>query len=948
MSRELSIPEMSLVVLVGVTGSGKSTFAGAHFKSTEVLSSDYCRGLVADDENDQAATPDAFDVLHYIAGKRLAAGRLTVVDATNVQPEARRPLVELAREHDVLPVAIVLDLPEAVCLARNAVRPDRDFGPHVVRRQHQQLRRSASRLRQEGFRAVHVLRSAEEIADVTVTRTRLFSDLRAEAGPFDVIGDVHGCLPELVALLEKLGYVVRRGSDGRPVNAAHPGGRRVIFLGDLVDRGPDSPGVLRLAMGMVAAGHALCVPGNHEDKLLRAIRGRNVRISHGLETTLAQLEAEPAAFRSAVETFLDGLTSHYVLDGGRLVVAHAGLTERLQGRASGRVRSFCLYGQTTGETDAYGLPVRYPWAEDYRGRAMVLYGHTPVPAPEWVNNTLCLDTGCVFGGSLTALSYPERMLVSVPSARVYYEPARPFPAGTPAGNAVTSPAAENGQAAPRPAARDTTGHRDTGSPGTGLAGTELAGTELARTELAGTEVARTGLAGTGLSGAGPAGARREPSVLDIADVTGTRVIETGHGPRVKIGPDSAAAALEVMSRFAIDPRWLLYLPPTMSPVATTSDGDLLEHPGQAFAAYADGGVRQVVCEEKHMGSRAVVLVCRSEADAVARFGVAPGMGPGAVWTRTGRPFFGPALTSRLVDRIRAAAVEAGLFEELSTSWLLLDAELLPWSAKAGQLLRDQYASVGAAAGAALPTAIAVLEQALARGVGQADAAPSEVAADPVAAAADTGAGDGLAPLLARTRSRLANAGSFAAAYQRYCWPVDGLDGVRIAPFALLASQGAAHATRPHSWHLAAAARLAAADPELLIATRHVFADTGDPASRVAATDWWLALTEAGGEGMVVKPAAGLVRGPKGLAQPGLKVRGREYLRIIYGPDYTEPANLARLRNRSVGKKRSLALREYALGLAGLDRAAGGEPLWRVHECVFGVLALESEPVDPRL
>ena len=441
---ELAIPELSLVVLVGVTGSGKSTFARANFRPTEVISSDFCRGLVADDENDQSATVDAFDVLHYIAGKRLAAGRLTVVDATSVQPEARAPLVALAREHDVLPVAIVLDLPASVCEARNAARADRDFGAHVIRRQHAALRKSVRNLKREGFRTVHVLRSADEAAAATITRTRLYSDLRHETGPFDVIGDVHGCLAELAALLEKLGYTLDRDDAGRPVNAAHPEGRRVIFLGDLVDRGPDSPGVLRLAMGMVAAGTALAVPGNHEDKLLRALRGRNVRVSHGLETTLAQLAAEPAEFRAAVEAFLDGLVGHYVLDGGRLVVAHAGLSERLQGRASARVRSFCLYGQTTGETDDYGLPVRYPWAEDYRGRAMVLYGHTPVPAPEWVNNTLCLDTGCVFGGSLTALNYPERVLVSAPSARVYYEPARPFPPVSPdaAGSAWPSQAAE--------------------------------------------------------------------------------------------------------------------------------------------------------------------------------------------------------------------------------------------------------------------------------------------------------------------------------------------------------------------------------------------------------------------------------------------------------------------------------------------------------------------------
>jgi protein phosphatase len=863
MTRELGIPELSLVVLVGVSGSGKSTFARSHFKPTEVLSSDYCRGLVADDENDQSATPDAFDVLHYIAGKRLAAGRLTVVDATNVQPEARASLVALAREHDVLPAAIVLDLPEAVCAARNKSRSERDFGAQVIRRQRAQLRKSLRYLQKEGFRTVHVLSSEADVASVTITRTRMFSDLRHETGPFDVIGDVHGCRAELEQLLTSLGYALHRDGDGRPADAAHPEGRRAVFLGDLVDRGPDSPGVLRLVMGMVAAGTALAVPGNHENKLLRALRGRNVQVSHGLAETLAQLAQQPESFRVSVERFLDGLVSHYVLDGGRLVVAHAGLSERLHGRASARVRSFCLYGQTTGETDEYGLPVRYPWAEDYRGRAMVLYGHTPVPAPEWVNNTMCLDTGCVFGGSLTALRYPERTVAAVPAARVYYEPARPLGAVAVSGGAAES---------------------------------------------------------------SPGAARREPDVLDIGDVTGRRVIETGYLPRVTVGEANAAAALEVMSRFAIDPRWLIYLPPTMSPVTTAPDGDLLEHPEQAFAAYRADGAAQVVCEEKHMGSRAVLLVSRSSPDARARFGVGDegaGGACGAVWTRTGRPFFDGAATPAFLDRVRRAVSSAGLFDELGTSWLLLDAELMPWSAKAGQLLREQYAAVGAAARAALPAAVSSLSAAAARGLD-------------------------VTELLSRTRARAANAAAFIAAYQRYCWPVDGLDGVRLAPFAVLASEGAAYATRPHAWHLSVAARLAEADPGLFTPTRHVMVDVTEASSREAATAWWLELTGAGGEGMVVKPADGLVRGPKGIAQPGLKVRGREYLRIIYGPDYTEPPNLARLRSRAVGRKRSLALREYALGLEALDRVARGEPLWRVHECVFGVLALESEPVDPRL
>lgn len=323
-----------------------------------------------------------------------------------------------------------------------------------------------------------------------------------------------------------------------------------------------------------------------------------------------------------------------------------------------------------------------------------------------------------------------------------------------------------------------------------------------------------------------------------------------------------------------------------------------------------------------MGSRAVVLVCRDLAAARARF-EAPGDATGAVYTRTGRPFFAPELTEALLGRVRAAAEAAGLFDELDTPWLLLDAELLPWSAKAEDLLRNQYAAVGAAARAALPVAVEALELA-------------------------ARAGRDVTELLERTTARLANAAAFTAAYRRYCWPTDGLAGVRLAPFQLLATEGRTYHDRPHSWHLQVADRLAAAGDGVLTSTQQLCVDTTDPGSVAAGSAWWDKLTEAGGEGMVVKPETNLTRGSKGLVQPGLKVRGREYLRIIYGPDYTEPVHLDRLRQRSLAHKRALATREYALGLEALDRAARGEPLWRVHECVFAVLALESEPVDPRL
>ncbi|MEU8705551.1 polynucleotide kinase-phosphatase [Streptomyces sp. NPDC048565] len=842
--RTLPVTDLSLVVLVGATGSGKSTFARKHFKPTEIVSSDFCRGLVADDENDQGASGDAFDVLHYIAGKRLAAGRLTVVDATNVQQESRKQLVQLARQYDVLPIAVVLDLPEEVCQARNATRPDRAGMPrHVVQRHRRELRRSLRGLEREGFRKVHILRTEEEAETAEVVLERRYNDLRHLTGPFDIIGDIHGCRSELDTLLGKLGY-----EDG-----AHPEGRTAVFVGDLVDRGPDSPGVLRRVMSMVESGDALCVPGNHENKLGRYLKGRKVQHSHGLAETVEQLEREDAEhpeFRKQVAEFIDGLVSHYVLDGGRLVVCHAGLPEKYHGRTSGRVRSHALYGDTTGETDEFGLPVRYPWAEDYRGSAAVVYGHTPVPVTSWVNNTLCLDTGAVFGGKMTALRWPEREIVDVPAERVWYEPVKPLTTEAPGG--------------------------------------------------------------------------REGRPLDLADVQGRRIVETRHMGRVAVREENAAAALEVMSRFAVDPRLLTYLPPTMAPTATSQVEGFLEHPTEAFAQYRADGVTRVVCEEKHMGSRAVALVCRDADAARERFGT--DHVTGALHTRTGRPFLDDtALTEAVIGRLRAAVTAAGLWEEWDTDWVVLDTELMPWSLKAAGLLRSQYAAVGAAAGAVLPVAGDALAAAAARGV-------------------DVGA------LAGRSRERAEDAAAFTEAYRRYCWSTEGLDGVRIAPFQILAVQGRSLAAVPHDEQLAWLDRLVEHDPTgLLQVTRRLVVDTGDEASVRSGIDWWLEMTGRGGEGMVVKPLGALVRDAKGrLLQPGIKVRGREYLRIIYGPEYTRPENLDRLRSRFLGHKRSLALREYALGLEALDRLAEGEPLWRIHEAVFAVLALESEPVDPRL
>ena len=855
----ITIPELAVVVLIGPSGSGKTTFARKHFLPTEVLSADFFRGLVSDDENDQGATKEAFEVLHFVAGKRLTAGRLVVIDATNVQQEARKPLIALAREQNILAVAIVLDLPEKLCRERNRDRTDRNFGAYVLRQQCQQLRRSVQRLKREGFRYIYTLKTPEEVDAAQVERARLWTNKRNEHGPFDVIGDVHGCFAELRELLESLGYGVteKMGEDGQPIYAVQcPADRTVIFLGDLVDRGPDVVSVLRLVMGMVQSGSALCVPGNHDVKLLRKLWGKNVQLTHGLAETLEQLEAESEEFRNEVAKFLDSLISHYVLDDGKLVVAHAGMRAEYQGRASGRVREFALYGDTTGETDEFGLPVRYPWATDYRGEARVIYGHTPVPEPEWLNRTMNIDTGCAFGGKLTALRYPELELVSIPAKATYCEPAKPF--------------LPEGQEAPTLSAQ-----------------------------------------------------QQHDDVLDIDDVIGKRFVSTRLRKNITIREENAIAALEVMTRFAINPKWLIYLPPTMSPCETSKLPEYLEHPAEAFSYFRKQGVSQVVCEEKHMGSRAIVIVCRDEAVALKNFGVEDEV-IGVCYTRTGRRFFDDTdLERTFLDKVAAAVGAAGIWEELSTDWICLDCELMPWSAKAQELLRRQYAAAGSAGSAATASALEVLRQAKDRGL-------------PVDS------------LVERTAARADMIADYIQAYRQYCWPVKSVRDLKLAPFHIMATEGRIYTDRDHTWHMDTLGRICAAANDLLIATPYRIVDVTSPESEQEGTSWWEGLTADGGEGMVVKPLDFLAWGKRGLVQPAIKCRGREYLRIVYGPEYTAPEHMERLRGRSLGRKRSLAVSEFALGIEGLERFVRKEPLRRVHECVFGVLALESEPVDPRL
>ena len=377
---KITIPDFCLVGLIGPSGPAPSAFVRRTFGPADI-----------------AGTDDDLDAALAVAGERLARREIAVVQIASASRANLQALAHLAKTWHVQRVALLA-------------------GPV-----------SPGQLDNAGFHTVHELPELDPEQDlVEIVREPLAVDRRGELAPFDIIGDVHGCADELIGLLQRLGYGVDFEGDDRRALVTPPFGRRAVFVGDLADRGPNAPDVLRIVMAMVEAGQGLCVPGNHDAKLRRWLGGRDVKPTHGFDKTMAQLAHEPPEFHARVRTFFDSLATHLWLDGGRLVVAHAGIAEAMVGRSAGAVREFCLYGDTDGQVDRSGLAIRYNWAADYRGAATVVYGHTPVEHATWVGNTVCIDTGCCFGAKLTALRWPEREVVTVPARATYAELRRPL------------------------------------------------------------------------------------------------------------------------------------------------------------------------------------------------------------------------------------------------------------------------------------------------------------------------------------------------------------------------------------------------------------------------------------------------------------------------------------------------------------------------------------------
>lgn len=863
--RTILFPHAGIIVLVGPSNSGKTTLLRrlvdeGTLLQTEIVSSDDFRSMLGDTDfmdwknrpreeadiifNDyQLLSSLAFEAMNLVIAMRCRLGKLTVVDATHLQEEYRKQYLDLADKYNVPCMAWVLDVPEETLLERDVQR-EHPRGRQRVKQQYGQFKRSLRSVKDEGFASTYFLKNTE-----SVLFERKQNPLWVEIDKgLDIIGDIHGCYEEMIELLERLEY-----KEDEKGLYKHPEGRQLISVGDVLSRGPESLKTMRFWKKHVDAGIARMIDSNHGWKIARYLDGRKVTLSHGDENIAAELEAfaleagdeEAKGLRDELKQFLLSAPSHLLFGRNgvrRVVVTHAGIRDEYIGKQSKRIQDFCRYGDTDG-MDGKGAPVRKEWYVEHESGEIIVWGHDPRPFPTVVKNTVNIDQGAVFGGSLTAYRYPEGKFVSVKAKRDY--------AGDPDSPLIRW---ERGRFSP-------------------------------------------------------------PNLRKF--VEGYSVQTDLYG-EITLRGEFVKAAIDTVSHFTVPLEELVYIPPTMSPPPSVSiDENYLEHPREAFAYFRAQGVKTMIAEKKHMGSRAILLLFRDEEAALSYVG-RPSLG--TIYTRTGRAFFDRDTESEVLRRLNADLVRANYFAKNNTDLLLLDAEIVPWNLKARELISSQYAHV---AEAALLDREHLLEK-----LREAERSGRDVTS-----------------WIQEMEEKLQNAHLFKEAFQKYCWDVSGLEGIKIAPFHTLAHSGQTFFEHSHLWHMEHNRELAELSPLFMETEYRTVCNQADEEQIIR---WWEEMTEDGHEGIVIKPETFITRNGDKLVQPALKVRGRKYLHIIYGIDYLQPDNLVRLKQRKTSKKERNALMECALSRESVERFIRKEPIERVHECVLAALSLESDPVDPRL
>ena len=868
MSKEIRFPHAGIVLLVGPSNSGKTTLLKRLVEQgvllpSEIISSDQFRILVADgefieldkrpkDEQDvlypeyRLISQKAFAAMVYLLESRCALGKLTVVDATHLWPEDRKKYLDLAGRQHVPITAIALDIDDQLLFARDESR-EQPRGRQKIKQQVRIFKSSLHSLKTEGFSSSCILNELEE---EDVVFRRLANPLLKEVGAgLDFIGDIHGCYDEFLTLLEKLGY--RADAEGV---YTHPEGRKLVSVGDVLSRGPQSINCLKFFIKHVKKDLAYMVDSNHGRKIARWLSGRKVELTHGDELIAAEFadyerehgQEAAAELRENVRRLLLSAPSNLVFtsNGVRVIVAaHAGIRDHYIGKESERISDFCRYGDTDGLGES-GRPVRKDWFVDHVSGETIVWGHDPRTRPMVVNNTINIDQGVVFGGRLTAYRYPEKTFTAVEAQRDYAED-------------------------PESVLQNWKKERF-----------------------------------------------NPPNIRSF--LTGYSVMTEDYG-EIKIQADYVKSAIETVSHHTIPLEEMPYIPPTMSPAPDPSSLDnYFEHPREAFKYYRSQGITTMIAEKKHMGSRGILLLFRDEADAVKYVG-RPLLG--TIYTRRGRAFFERELSRKIIEQLNTDLKQGQYFTKFDTDFVLLDAEILPWNLKAEELISSQYAHVSEAALLDRQKLLEKLELAKLNGW-EVDSWIEEF------------------------RGKAENAQVFREVFQNYCWDTRGIEGIKIAPFHVLAHRGRTYFDQSHLWHMKRNQELAKLSP-LFMETEYKVVT--NEKSEQEAILWWEEMTENGHEGFVVKPEIFIARNEKGwLVQPAIKVRGRKYLHIIYGMDYLQPENLIRLKQRNVKRKQRHALMEFALGTEGVRRFVNQESLSRIHECVLATLALEAEPVDPRL
>nr|WP_263326332.1 polynucleotide kinase-phosphatase [Neobacillus sp. Marseille-Q6967] len=863
----IHLPHSGIVLLVGPSNSGKTTLlnqlaAEEQILQSEIVSSDQFRVLVSDvefiswnhrpkEEADalfdqyQQISKEAFETMDYIIAKRCRLNKLTFVDATHLWEDEREKYLQMGKKHHVPVIAIVLNVSETELIRRDE---QRDFprGRNRIRQQYQHFKKTLRSIKKEGFRRAYILGEDElEILNVSRLENPLVIDV---GNGIDFIGDIHGCYEEFLELLAKLGY--QENEQGYYI---HPEGRKLLSLGDMLSRGPRSLEALQFFQKHVAAGLAYMIDSNHGWKIARWLDGKNVKLAHGDENVKEEFEEYERQFgeeatltlKEQMKSLLLESKSHYIIqkNGVNVAVAvHAGIRDHYIGKESQRISDFCRYGDTNG-LDENGKPIRKDWTLGHKSSELILWGHDPKPQPLLVNNTLNIDQGVVFGGSLTAYRYPEKQLVSIKAKKDYADvPDSPLK-------------------------------------------------DWERNRLS------------------------PPHMTKF--IEGFSVLTEQYSD-IRIYQDGVKSAIDELSHYTLPLEEIVYLPPTMSPTPKPSSLDgFLEHPLEAFQYYQANGVETMIVEKKHMGSRGIILLFRDEETANQYIGRET---LGFIYTRTGRSFFQKSFEEQIVQALNHDLTKNNYFEKYHTDFVLLDAEIMPWNLKAKELILNQYAHVGE---------MALLDRNQLR--------------EALQEAADNG--KEVSQWLQENDVELEHTRIFNDVYQKYIWETEGLEGIQIAPLHTLAHSTETFFHQPHLWHMEKNKEFSGIS-SLFMETEYRV--VSDERSMEQAIQWWEEITENGDEGFVVKPMNFISRYKGKLLQPAIKVRGRKYLHIIYGMDYLQPENLSRIKQRNTGKKQRNALKEFSLGVEAVNRFVKRESLERYHECILGILALEAEPIDPRL